>query len=168
MCSRLIVFLIAMVAAAQPAAAQRKGELAVGVGIGLGTRTGPVLTVRSMASDDVGISCRVGGPFRGSAASCGGTFYFSDRQFAVAELGFWTGRRDDRPANRLFASLGTGLTGAGDGFVPVYDVGTTFFFATQTLEEGGWTGFRGDNGWSYFADLYLEKVVHEGEDDRSF
>lgn len=165
---RLIVLIAAALAAAQPATAQRKGELAVGVGIGLGTRTGLVLTVRSMASEDLGISCRVGGPFRGSAASCGGTFYFSDHQFAVAELGFWTGRRNDRPANRLFASLGTGLSGAGAGVGPVYDVGTTFFFATQTLEEGGWTGFRGDEGWSFFADLYLEKVVNKGEGGRIY
>ena len=50
--------------------------------------------------------------------------------------------------------------------VPVYDVGSTFFFAIQTVEEGRWTRFRADNGWSFFGDLYLEKVVAEGEGTR--
>ena len=163
---RTLLLSAAALLAAAPVHAQRQGELAIGAGLALGTRTGLVVSVRAMASDNVGISCRAGGPLRGVALSCGGTFYFSDRQFAIADLGFWTGRHEGRPANRLFASLGTGITGEGDDTVPVYDVGSTFFFAIQTVEEGRWTRFRSDNGWSFFGDLYLEKVVVEGEGTR--
>lgn len=164
--------LAALLAAAAPLPAQEAGQVAVGVGFGLGTRTGPVVTVHTTTASDAGILCRVGGFIRATALSCGVTLDFSGQQFAVAELGVWTGRERPAggpprgiPSNRLFATIGFGVRGdqdAGD-LRPVYDVGATFFFARTVLEEGGWTGFRPDAGWGTSIDLRVERVVNADE-----
>lgn len=146
-----------------PAEAQGRGEIALGVGLGIGPRTGPVVSVAARGGGDAGVLCRAGGFIRATAISCGATVFFSERQFGVAELGIRVGReravRGPVPVNRLFLGLGTGIVGEGDeNGRPVYDVGTVFYFARWT--EDGWSG---DQGWGGYGELRVEWAVDRRE-----
>jgi hypothetical protein len=146
-----------------PAHAQGRGEIALGVGLGIGPRTGPVVSIAARGGGDAGILCRAGGFIRATALSCGATLWFAERQFAVAEAGMRVGReravRGLVPVNRVFLGLGTGITGeGGERARPVYDVGTVFYFARWT--EDGWSG---DQGWSGYGELRLEWTVDSRE-----
>jgi hypothetical protein len=154
-----IVGLAGLLLLATPLCAQGRGEIAVGVGLAIGVRTGPVVSVSARGGGDAGVLCRAGGFIRASAISCGATLWFSDRQLAVAEAGLWIGReraiRGPVPVNRVFLSLGTGIVGdGGESARPVYDVGAAVYVARWDAD--GWSG---DAGWSGYGDLRAEWVV---------
>ena len=147
-----------------PLHAQAPGEITLGVGLGIGPRTGPVVSVAARGNGDAGVLCRAGGFIRATAISCGATLWFAERQFAVAEGGIWVGRqqavRGPVPVNRLFLGLGTGILGEGDRRArPVYDVGTVFYFARWT--DDGWSG---DQGWGGYGELRVEWAVDRREE----
>jgi hypothetical protein len=146
-----------------PAGAQGRGELTLGLGIGIGPRTGPVVSIAARGNGDAGVLCRAGGFISATAISCGATLWFSERQFAVAETGLWVGRqatvRGPVPVNRAFIGLGAGIIGEGDGRIrPVYDVGTVLFFGRWTVD-----GWRGDSGWSGYGELRADWIVDRSD-----
>lgn len=149
---------------ALPLHAQAPGEITLGVGLGIGPRTGPVVSVAARGNGDAGVLCRAGGFIRATAISCGATLWFAERQFAVAEGGIWVGRqraiRGPVPVNRLFLGVGAGILGEGDDRGrPMYDVGTVFYFARWT--DDGWSG---DHGWSGYGELRVEWAVDRREE----
>jgi hypothetical protein len=120
--------------AAAPAAGQnrdipRAGEVSLGVGFGFGTRMGPELMLRVMASDDVGLACKASGFYTGSGLTCGTELYVfaDDAYYVVAELGQYRTAPHNFPGlsgggggsrRGVFANLGVGWEVRGDSTKP--------------------------------------------------
>lgn len=164
-----------VVACARPAAAQpipRAGEVTVGIGWGIGTRMGPELMLRVMASDDVGAACKVSAFVHWGSWSCGAELYpfHDDAYYLVAELGkataFGPGRPrgpGERTADRfVFLNLGAGWEVRGDPEkedeylkqIRAYTAaGLTLSLFADGEQDGARTGYRPFVRPGFFWDL---------------
>lgn len=115
---RIALLTLACALCAAPALAQRQGDVTIGAGFALGTRSGLELSLRVMAADEVGAVCRVGAIIHYSAWSCGAELYVLPprRGFLLVEVGrgtaFGHGPRNGAPGSgrhsTLFLNLGGG------------------------------------------------------------
>lgn len=86
---KTVLVLAALLAWAAPAGAQRAGEISLGVGFGMGTRTGAQFSLKVMLSDEVGATCKYSFFVYYTSATCGAHLHvFGDETYyAIAELG---------------------------------------------------------------------------------
>lgn len=178
-------FLSALLAAlvvpcARPAAAQpipRAGEVTVGIAWGIGTRMGPGLMLRVMASDDVGAACKVSAFVHWASWSCGAELYpfHDDAYYLVAELGKATAFGPRMPtgpgewsADRfVFLNLGAGWEVRGDPTSDEYleqvraytAAGLTLSLFADGEEDGARTGDRPFVRPGFFWDLVGVSII---------
>lgn len=109
---RIALLTLAALTCASPALAQRQGDVTIGAGFALGTRSGLELSLRVMATDDLGAVCRVGAIVHYGAATCGAELYVLPhrRGFVLVELGRGSAysHRPHGSSSTLFLNLGGG------------------------------------------------------------